>query len=85
MIYDRNALHILRRLTNATWKSPLQWQAIKEVSKMSNDILLVMATGGGKTMVAILPTLIDGNVSVIVLPLNLLITNYKHKFDAMDI
>ena len=28
-----------------------------------------MATGGGKTMAAIIPTLIDGNVSVIVLPL----------------
>ena len=54
---------------------------------MSNDILLVMATGGGKTMAAIIPTLIDGNVSVIVLPLinNSLITDYKRKFDIMDI
>jgi superfamily II DNA helicase RecQ len=81
-------LHILRKLTNnsnATWKSPLQWQAIKQVLKMSNDILLIMATGGGKTMVAIIPTLMDGNVSVIVLPLNSLITDYKRKFDAMGI
>jgi superfamily II DNA helicase RecQ len=52
---------------------------------MSNDILLIMATGGGKTMVAMIPTLIDGNVSVIVLPLNLLITDYKRKFDIMGI
>jgi superfamily II DNA helicase RecQ len=85
---EQNALHILRRLTNnsnTTWKSPLQWQAIKEVLKRSNDMLLVMATGGGKTMVAIIPTLIDGNVSVIVLPLNSLITDYKRKFDTMGI
>ncbi|KAF8803079.1 hypothetical protein BYT27DRAFT_7260412 [Phlegmacium glaucopus] len=85
---EQDALHILRRFTNnsnATWKTPLQWQAIKEVLKMSDDILLVMATGGGKTMVAIIPTLIDGNVSVIVLPLNSLITDYKRKFDAMGI
>lgn len=85
---EQDALHILRRLTNnsnAAWKSLLQWQAIREVLKMTNDILLVMATGGGKTMVAIIPTLIDGDVSVIVLPLNSLITDYKRKFDSMGI
>jgi hypothetical protein len=79
---------MLRDLTkdpHASWKSPLQWQAIQEVCKMSQDMLLVMATGGGKTMVAIIPTLLDGNVSVIVLPLTSLITDYKRKFNSMKI
>ncbi len=44
-----------------------------------------MATGAGKTMVALIPTLLDQDVSILVLPLNSLITDYKRKFAQMNL
>lgn len=85
---ELQALECLQKVTknpNATWKSPLQLEAIKHVYAEEHDILLVMATGGGKTMAIIIPTLMDDSVSVIVLPLNSLITDYKRKFDEMEL
>lgn len=86
--HEQQALSLLAKLTgkkDAVWSSPLQWEAIHEVILLRNDMLVVMATGSGKTMVALIPTLMDGDVSVIVLPLNSLITDYKRKLEAMDV
>jgi len=87
---EARALGLLRRYTakpNAQWTSNLQWQAIAQVYQREEDIIVITATGSGKTMVAILPTLLgeDNELALIVLPLNSLITDYKRKFDAMKI
>ena len=63
----------------------MQWEAIQHVHNLDKDILLVMATGGGKTMVAIIPTLMDQDVSILVLPLNSFIMDYKRKFAQMGL
>ena len=85
---ETKALKLLRQLTGkpqAHWTSDLQWEAIQHVYNLDKDVLLVMATGGGKTMVAIIPTLMDQDVSILVLPLNSLITDYKRKFAQMGL
>jgi ERCC4-related helicase len=81
---------LLRRYTNkpnAQWTSNLQWQAIAQVYQREEDIIAITATGSGKTMVALLPTLLGKNneLALIVLPLISLITDYKRKLDAMQI
>ncbi len=85
---ETKALKLLRQLTGkpqAHWTSDLQWKAIQHVYNLDKDILLVMATGAGKTMVALIPTLMDQDVSILVLPLNSLITDYKRKFAQMGL
>ena len=49
--------------------------------------MVITATGSGKTMIGIIPTLLgkDDELAIIVLPLNSLITDYKCKFTAMKI
>jgi superfamily II DNA helicase RecQ len=87
---EARALHLLRKYTNkpnAQWTSNLQWQAIAQVYQREEDIIVITATGSGKTMVALLPTLLgkSNELSLIVLPLISLITDYKRKLDAMEI
>jgi superfamily II DNA helicase RecQ len=85
---EASALFLLRKLTQkplATWTSPLQWEAIKRILNLDVDVAVIMATGSGKTMVGLIPTLMQGDVSVFVLPLNALILDYKRKLDAMNI
>ncbi|KAF8957928.1 hypothetical protein BDZ97DRAFT_1924184 [Flammula alnicola] len=87
---EQSALDLLRRYTgkpDAEWSTGLQWEAIRQIYQRDDDIVVIMATGSGKTMVAILPTLMgkDKEIAIIVLPLVSLITDYKRKFDAMQL
>lgn len=87
---ESRALDLLRKYTNkpnAQWTSTLQWQAISQVYQAEEDIVVITATGSGKTMIAILPTLLGGSneLALIFLPLISLITDYKRRFDAMQI
>ncbi|TFK16658.1 P-loop containing nucleoside triphosphate hydrolase protein, partial [Coprinopsis marcescibilis] len=59
--------------------------AIEQVMALKTDVIAILATGGGKTMIALIPTLLDGDVSIFVLPLISLITDYKRKLDAMGV
>jgi hypothetical protein len=87
---ETRALALLRQCTlkpNAVWTSSLQWQAIAQVYQREEDVIAITATGSGKTMIAVLPTLLgaDNELALILLPLNSLITDYKRKFTAMNI
>ncbi|KAF8809459.1 hypothetical protein BYT27DRAFT_7254591 [Phlegmacium glaucopus] len=51
---EARALHLLRKYTNkpnAQWTSSLQWQAIAQVYQREEDIIVITATGSGKTMI----------------------------------
>ena len=80
-------LHHYTKKPDALWTSSLQWQAIAQVYQREQDIIVITATSSGKTMVAILPTLLgeDNELALILFPLNSLITDYKRKFTAMNI
>lgn len=87
---EARALQILRKYTgkpDAQWKTNLQWQAIAQVYQRAEDIMVITATGLGKTMIGIIPTLLgrDNELAIIVLPLISLITDYKRKFKTMKI
>jgi superfamily II DNA helicase RecQ len=87
---EGHALNLLRKYTgkpNAQWTSTLQWQAISQVYQAEEDIVVITATGSGKTMIAILPTLLGNSneLALVFLPLISLITDYKRRFDAMKI
>ena len=87
---ETRALALLRKYTmkpNASWTSSLQWQAIAQIYQREQDVVVITATGSGKTMIAILPTLLgaDNELALIILPLISLVTDYKRKFMAMNI
>jgi superfamily II DNA helicase RecQ len=83
-----NAITLLRRLTHnaaAEWRTPHQWIAIQHILAWKTDLLIVMPTGSGKTVVTLIPTIMDGDVTVYILPLNSLIMDYKRRLDGMKI
>ena len=56
------------------------------VLECHNDTVVVLPTGGGKSMLGIVPSLLEVNmVTVLVLPLNSLITDYKRLLTAMGV
>ncbi len=87
-IREMDAIALLRRLTHnaaAEWRTPYQWIAIQHILAWKTDLLIVMPTGSGKTVVTLIPTLMDGDVTVYILPLNSLIMDYKRRLDDMKI
>lgn len=50
-------LHQCTKKPDALWNSNLQWQAIAQVYQREEDVIVITATGSGKTMIAVLPTL----------------------------
>jgi superfamily II DNA helicase RecQ len=56
------------------------------VLQLETDVLAIMNTGSGKTMLALIPALLEpGHASVIVLPLKSLMTDYKRRLDDHNI
>lgn len=58
--------------------------AMKAVLQCHTDMVAVMATGSGKSMLAIVPSLLKkAMATVLVLPLNSLIMDYRHHLNEM--
>lgn len=65
----------LRDSFNATsFLSPKQAEAVYKVYASEEDFLVVLPTGGGKTLVYLLPAMLEKKVTVVVVPLKALLT-----------
>jgi superfamily II DNA helicase RecQ len=82
------ALNKVRSLVgdpNATWTDDAQRDAMEAVLRLQTDVMAVMCTGSGKTMLAIVPSLLEDAVTVVVLPLKSLMMDYRRKLDGMGV
>ncbi|KAG6884601.1 hypothetical protein C0992_006044, partial [Termitomyces sp. T32_za158] len=71
---------------NATWSCPAQKDAVLAVLECKEDVCAILRTGAGKTMLAIIPALLETNkVTVVVLPLKSLVSDYVKKLTDMKI
>lgn len=71
---------------HATWASQEQKDAVQAVMERRTDVIAMLKTGGGKSMLAIIPAIVSPNIGiVVVLPLKSLMTDWQRKLDAMEI
>ncbi|KAJ6607738.1 P-loop containing nucleoside triphosphate hydrolase protein [Mycena sp. CBHHK59/15] len=76
-----NLLHSLRKLYGPTadWRDPKQYKAVRELLAFENDVIVALKTGGGKTPVAILPSMVENGYTVIILPLVSLMADWERR------
>jgi superfamily II DNA helicase RecQ len=86
---EMKALEALRKVLKrpqATWSCPQQKEAVLAVLELKKDVLAIMRTGSGKSMLMILPTLLEeGQITVGILPLNSLIADYTRRLKDMGV
>jgi superfamily II DNA helicase RecQ len=82
-------LKVLRGLLgkpNATWTCPEQWSSLREIRKLKRDVLAIMKTGSGKSMLVILPSIMEEDqVTVAILPFTSLIMDYSRKLNDLKV
>lgn len=83
------ALATLQKLLGdpkASWTCDEQRRAVVEVLRGTNDVMACLRTGLGKTMLVLLPALMeDRKITVVILPFKALITDYQRRLDSFHI
>ncbi|KAG1854259.1 hypothetical protein F4604DRAFT_1591328, partial [Suillus subluteus] len=83
------ALQVMRKLLrdeSASWKSEQQQEAMRVVLEGKRDAVVVLRTGGGKSMLAIIPSLLEkASATVLVLPLNSLMMDFERRLTSMRV
>lgn len=69
----------------ATWRSVQQKEAMEATLRRESDVVAVLPTGSGKSMLAIVPSLLEDMATVLVVPLNSLIMDYERRLRAMNV
>lgn len=68
------------------WTNNVQKTAMKEILDHKSDVVAVMATGAGKSMLMIIPSLIEKNmITVGIIPLKSLLMDYERKLKEKSI
>ncbi|KAF8124465.1 hypothetical protein EV363DRAFT_1178010, partial [Boletus edulis] len=81
-----NKMQVILFDQNATWRSEQQRTAMKAVLQRETDIVAILPTGGGKSMLGIIPSLIEHDmITILVLPLNSLIMDYEQRLKTMAV
>ncbi|KAG2063234.1 hypothetical protein BDR04DRAFT_1123399, partial [Suillus decipiens] len=84
-----NALHAMKRLfqdQTVAWASRQQQQAMGAVLEKETDVVAILRTGGGKSMLAIIPSIVETfSATVLVLPLNSLVIDFEHRLKRMGV
>ncbi|RXW12456.1 hypothetical protein EST38_g13400 [Candolleomyces aberdarensis] len=75
--------HILRRQVN--WSHPGQQMAVEVLLKLQQDALIILRTGIGKSIIAILPTLVEDWITIILIPLVVLMEDWKRRLEEMGV
>ncbi|TRM57366.1 hypothetical protein BD626DRAFT_574678 [Schizophyllum amplum] len=79
-------LQTLMRDTSAKWKSLEQRVAVAMMMELKRDMIVSVRTGGGKSMVVLVPTLYErGSVCILMVPLHALQQDWKRRMDDMDV
>ena len=64
----------------------VQKDTVLAVIECKTDVMAMLKTSGGKSMLATIPTLMSTNTgTVVVLPLKSLVTDWRRKLDSMEI
>jgi hypothetical protein len=81
-----DALRSLLRNPAAQWKTDEQRAAIMATLDHKHDVVAVLPTNAGKSMVAIIPPILERDaVTVIILPLRVLILDFQRKLREMGV
>lgn len=87
--FESEALAKLRQVLgnpSAKWTSEGQRLAVRHVVERRGDLLAVLATGAGKSMLAILPALLDlATVTVVVVPLRSLLLDWSRRLNEFGV
>ena len=76
----------LLKLTMPKWTCDEQRVAMEAVLECQRDVMAIMRTGSGKSMLMIIPSLLEKNkVTVGVLPLKSLLSDYRRKLDEQGV
>lgn len=70
---------------DATWSLPAQREAILEALKLESDMLVLMKTGSGKSMIPIILSILEDFITVLILPLRSLMADYIRKLKDMHV
>lgn len=86
---EKKCLWTISTLLNqpsATWSSAEQKEALLTVMKRDRDVIAMLKTGGGKSMIPILASIMEPEGAVVVvLPLRSLMTDWERKLKAMKV
>jgi superfamily II DNA helicase RecQ len=86
---EQQCLQALRKLiqkTDATWTCPEQWSGLEAIFRLQQDVLAIMRTGSGKSMLIILPSIIEKNqITVGILPFTSLMMDYTRKLQELKV
>lgn len=86
---EERALEVLRRLLkkpDANWRCEEQREGVLAMLDLKQDVLAIMATGLGKTMLAVIPPLLEPEyTTVLILPFRALMMDMKRRLDEMEV
>lgn len=87
VVPPKDLLVCLRQMygPEADWRGPEQYEAVQHLLALATDVIVALRTGGGKTAVAVLPSLVENGYTVIILPLISLMLDWMARLDAMKI
>lgn len=86
MVQALQKIQILTKKPTATWTCDAQYTAMQAVLARTSDVLALMYTGSGKTMLGVVPSLLEkSSITVVVLPLKSLMADYIRKLDEMGV
>lgn len=72
--------------SDATWKCPEQATAVVTALQLQRDMVAVLGTGSGKSMIFIIPTLLEKNaITICMLPLKSLIWDFSRRLKDMKV
>lgn len=69
----------------ATWRNVEQRDAVDALFNVDREVIIALRTGIGKTAVAILPSMFEDAITVIVVPLIALVDDWKRRLDQLGI